>query len=146
VLAPAATSRAPLQSNPQSAVQGLRARAERRARARTVSEGLRVSRSPTSLGAQAAWAGGARGEEILAKRLDGPADQGVFTLHDRRLGDRANIGHIAIAPSGVYVIDAKRYKSRPTCERKAARFGHGPSLLFVGSRDCAIGGMHGLWP
>ncbi len=32
-----------------------------------------------------AWARGARGEELLAKRLDGLADQGVLLLHDRRV-------------------------------------------------------------
>jgi hypothetical protein len=32
-----------------------------------------------------AWAVGVRGEELLAKSLDGLADQGVLTLHDRRI-------------------------------------------------------------
>lgn len=63
-----------------------------------------------------AWAVGAQGEGLLAKRLDGLADQGVLTLHDPRIpGTRANIDHIAIAAPGVYVIDAKRYKRRPAC-------------------------------
>ena len=59
-----------------------------------------------------AWERGAVGEELLAKRLaDLPATFRV--LHDRRIrGTRANIDHIAVGPSGVWVIDAKRYKGR----------------------------------
>jgi hypothetical protein len=70
-----------------------------------------------------AWAVGARGEELLAKRLDSLADQGVLTLHDRRVpGTQANIDHIVIAPSGVYVIDAKRYKGRPSLRVEGGLF------------------------
>ena len=37
----------------------------------------------------------------------------MIALHDRRVpGRRSNIDHIAVAPSGVYVIDAKRYKGK----------------------------------
>ena len=44
-----------------------------------------------------AWAIGARGEELLAKRLDGLADRGVRLLHDRRIpGSSASIDHIAV--------------------------------------------------
>ncbi|HXF31794.1 MAG TPA: nuclease-related domain-containing protein [Solirubrobacterales bacterium] len=55
---------------------------------------------------------GAIGEEAVASHLakTGP---GVVVLHDRRMPkSRANIDHIAIAPSGVFVIDAKRYKGK----------------------------------
>lgn len=56
-----------------------------------------------------AWATGARGEEQLGRRLDGLAERGVRVLHDRRIpGTRANIDHIAVSSSGVFVIDAKR--------------------------------------
>src|SRR5262249_24420469 len=58
-----------------------------------------------------AWARGARGEELLGRRLDGLADQGVLLLHDRRIpGGRANTDHIAVGAAGVFVIDAKRYR------------------------------------
>lgn len=37
----------------------------------------------------------------------------AIVLHDRQLPrSRANIDHIAVAPSGVWVIDAKRYKGK----------------------------------
>ncbi|MGB3375417.1 MAG: nuclease-related domain-containing protein [Microbacterium sp.] len=62
-----------------------------------------------------AWERGAIGEEMLAARLkDLPEPARV--LNDRRLpGTRANIDHIVVAPSGVWVVDAKRYRAkRPT--------------------------------
>lgn len=88
-----------------------RRKASREARIRTAHPRigglvLALSDDPQST---TAWAVGARGEELLAKLLDGLVDEGVLTLHDRRIpGTQANIDHIAIAPSGVYVIDAKR--------------------------------------
>jgi hypothetical protein len=58
------------------------------------------------------WAVGARGEEMLAASLARRCPEAIL-LHDRRLPQsRSNIDHIAIAPSGVYVIDTKRYKGR----------------------------------
>ncbi|HEX4628894.1 MAG TPA: nuclease-related domain-containing protein [Gemmatimonadales bacterium] len=58
------------------------------------------------------WATGAAGEELLATTLARRCPD-VRLLHDRRMpGTRANIDHIAIAPSGVHVIDTKRYKGR----------------------------------
>jgi hypothetical protein len=84
-----------------------------------------------------AWAIGARGEELLAKRLDRLADQGVRLLHDRRVPrSRANIDHIAVGPSGVFVIDAKRYKGRPRLRVDGGLFRPRVTRLFVGTRDC----------
>jgi hypothetical protein len=57
-----------------------------------------------------AWARGAAGEERLASFLERELGDEVILLHDRRIpGSRANIDHIAVGPSGVWVIDAKRY-------------------------------------
>jgi nuclease-like protein len=41
----------------------------------------------------------------------------VRTLQSRVSTSRANIDHIAIAPSGVWVIDSKRYKGRVSVSR-----------------------------
>lgn len=61
-----------------------------------------------------AWERGAVGEERLGDRLDDLASEGIVALHDRRIpGSRANIDHNAITRSGIWVIDAKRYKGRP---------------------------------
>jgi hypothetical protein len=55
-----------------------------------------------------AWKVGAEGERRVAEILD--ACPRVMALHDRAVrGSRANIDHIAVAPSGIYVIDAKKY-------------------------------------
>ena len=59
-----------------------------------------------------AWATGAAGEQLLAESLARRCPQ-VSVLHDRRMPhSRANIDHIAVAASGVYVIDAKRYRGK----------------------------------
>lgn len=58
------------------------------------------------------WATGAEGEEQLGAHLTKHCPEAIV-LHDRRIpGSRANIDHVAVAPSGVYVIDAKRYKGK----------------------------------
>jgi hypothetical protein len=92
-----------------------------------------------------AWAVGARGEELLGGMLDGLAEQGVLALHDRRIPKtKANIDHIAVAPSGVFVIDAKRYKGRPRLQVDGGLFRARTERMFVGSRDCTklVGEVH----
>lgn len=67
-----------------------------------------------------AWAVGAVGEKVLAKSLDALTNRGVRVLHDRRISrTKANIDHSAIGPSGVFVIDAKRYRGRPSLRIQA---------------------------
>ena len=59
-----------------------------------------------------AWATGAAGEEALAASLAKRCPSAIV-LHDRRMPrSRANLDHLAIAPSGVHVIDAKRYRGK----------------------------------
>ena len=84
-----------------------------------------------------AWATGAHGEEVLGRRLDGLAQHGVRVLHDRRIPPtKANIDHIAVGSSGVFVIDAKRYKGRPNLRVEGGLFRPRTEKLMVGSRDC----------
>jgi hypothetical protein len=55
----------------------------------------------------------------------------VIVLHDRRIpGSRANIDHIAVAPSGVFVIDAKRYKGKIEVRKPFL----GDAVLVIGGR------------
>ncbi len=92
-----------------------------------------------------AWAAGARGEELLGQRLNGLAERGIRVLHDRRIPPtKANIDHIAIGPSGVFVIDAKRYKGRPSRRVEGGLFRPRTEKLTVGSRDCTklVDGVH----
>lgn len=94
---------------------------------------LAVSDEPQST---TAWATGARGEELLGKRLDGLAGDGVRVLHDRRIPrTKANIDHIAVCATGVFVIDAKRYKGRPQLRVEGGLFRARVEKLMVGTRD-----------
>jgi hypothetical protein len=93
----------------------------------------------------AAWARGAKGEQVLGSGLNALASAGVRALHDRRIPrSRANIDHIAVGPSGVHVIDAKRYLGRPALRVEGGFLGPRVEKLVVGSRDCTrlVAGVH----
>jgi hypothetical protein len=84
-----------------------------------------------------AWDQGAIGEERLGHRLDGLVEEGVAILHDRRIPKtKANIDHIAVTSNGVWVIDAKRYKGRPTLRVEGGIMRPRVERLLVGRRDC----------
>jgi hypothetical protein len=94
---------------------------------------LALSEEPQST---TAWATGARGEELLGRRLDGLVGDGVRVLHDRRIPrTKANIDHIAVWAAGVFVIDAKRYKGRPQLRVEGGLFRPRVEKLMVGTRD-----------
>jgi len=58
-----------------------------------------------------AWRVGAAGERTVARRLG--RTRGVIVLSDRAWpGRRANLDHVVVAPSGVFVIDTKAYGGR----------------------------------
>jgi hypothetical protein len=103
---------------------------------------LAVSEEPQST---TAWARGARGEEVLGRRLDQLETRGVSALHDRRIpGTRANIDHLTVGPSGVHVIDAKRHRGRPALRVEGGIIRPRVQKLVVGSRDCTrlVDGVH----
>jgi len=92
-----------------------------------------------------AWSTGAVGEQVVARSLDKWANEHVRMLHDRRIPrTKANIDHIAVAPSGVYVIDAKRYKGRPDLRIQGGILRPRTTTLVVGGRDCTklLDGLH----
>lgn len=61
---------------------------------------------------------------------------GAIVLHDRRIpGGRTNIDHIAISPSGIFVVDAKDYMGRVRVRRSSRIFRPEPDRLVVGGRD-----------
>jgi hypothetical protein len=86
-----------------------------------------------------AWSTGAAGEEALAASLLKRCPD-VIVLHDRGMpASKANIDHLAVAPSGVYVIDAKRYKGKIEVRRPI--FGE-PQLVIAGrSRPKLVEGL-----
>lgn len=82
---------------------------------------------------ETAWQRGAAGERAVGESLEKRVSNGtVVLLHDRRMPrSRANIDHLAIAPSGVYVIDAKDYTGKVRIERPWL----GTPKLLVNGRD-----------
>ncbi len=79
------------------------------------------------------WSTGADGEHDLASYLARRCPD-IPMLHDRRApASRGNIDHIAIAPSGVYVIDCKRYKGK--IEVSEPLLGGGKAKLKINGRD-----------
>ena len=94
---------------------------------------LRMSDDPQST---KAWEVGAVGEERVGNRLNEIASDTLRVLHDRRIpGSRANIDHIVVAPTGVYVIDPKRYQGRPRLKVEGGLLRPRTEKLLVGSRD-----------
>jgi hypothetical protein len=94
---------------------------------------LRVTDEPQ---ATRSWGKGAGGEEALGARLSDLAGERLVVLHDRRIpGSRANIDHLAVTPSGVFVIDAKHYSGRLE-KRNLGNLFRSDVRLYVGRRDC----------
>ena len=81
---------------------------------------LKVSRAPQR---EAAFRRGELGELAVGEMLNKRAAKGSLrALHDRRVpGRQGNIDHIAVAPSGVYVIDAKHYSGKVRREDRGWR-------------------------
>jgi hypothetical protein len=82
-----------------------------------------------------AWKEGAVGEERVAQILQERLGDTAVLLHDRKVpGTRGNIDHIAVAASGVWIIDAKRYKGKVEKRDKGGWF-NSDLRLYVGGRD-----------
>ena len=79
------------------------------------------------------WDKGAKGEELVGPVLE--ACPGVVVLHDRRVPkSKANIDHLVVGPSGIYVVDPKNYEG--TLERRTAgTFFRPEARLYVGGRN-----------
>lgn len=94
---------------------------------------LALSDDPQST---SAWNTGAVGEERLGAKLNELASDRLRVLHDRLIpGTRTNIDHIAVASTGIHVVDAKQYKGRPTLRVEGGVLRPRIEKLFVGSRD-----------
>jgi hypothetical protein len=82
-----------------------------------------------------AWAKGSEGERRLARHLQRALGERAVLLHDRKVPrTRGNIDHLAIASSGVWVIDAKRYQGRVE-RRDVGGWRMLDYRLYVGGRD-----------
>jgi Nuclease-related domain len=83
----------------------------------------------------ARWRVGGEAEERVGRLLSSAVGDAGVVLHDRAVPrGRANVDHIAIVPSGVWVIDTKRYRGRV---RRAGRLGRlvGRRILVVNGHD-----------
>jgi hypothetical protein len=91
---------------------------------------LALNRPP---GHETAFLRGAAGEESVAKSLQRLTAKGdAIILHDRAMPrSRANIDHLAIAPTGVYVIDAKNISGKVRVSRPL----FGDAKLIVEGRN-----------
>jgi hypothetical protein len=92
--------------------------------------GLRFRPSPDAR----AWRRGAVVERRTARLLARLEGQGWVVLHDLAVpGSRANLDHLVIGPSGVYVIDSKQYRSRLQLD-PSGRLWHGRYPLTAALR------------
>jgi hypothetical protein len=86
-----------------------------------------------------AFATGAEGERRIASRLEKDCGEEVLFLHNRKLGigrRDGDIDHVAIAASGIYVIDAKRYQNAAVRVRRTGGFlSPVKEQLMVAGRD-----------
>lgn len=83
-----------------------------------------------------AWSTGAVGEERVGAILDRLASDSCHVLHDRRIpGSRANIDHLVVDASGIWVIDAKRYSGKPERRVEGGLFRPRVEKLLVKGRD-----------
>lgn len=61
---------------------------------------------------------GAVGEQRLGPLLERLVEGAGWVLHDRAAGRNANIDHIVVVPSGVWVIDSKNYRGKVRVQRR----------------------------
>jgi|GEM_PF-642651 len=93
-----------------------------------------------------AWQAGAEGEIGAGKELAKLASiYGFKVLHDRLIpGKKANIDHIAITKSGIFIIDAKNYTGLIRIVDNSGLLDEPNPKLYVGNRNCThlVHGMH----
>jgi hypothetical protein len=70
------------------------------------------------------WLRGAAGEIATARALDRLPARRWVVLHDRAVpGSRANLDHLVIGPSGVWVVDTKTTRATVRAGWRTVRFG-----------------------
>jgi len=81
------------------------------------------------------WRVGGRAEERVGRLLGAAAGRSGLVLHDRAVPhSRANLDHIAVVPSGVWVVDTKCYRGRVRRARRPGRL-LGRRALVVNGHD-----------
>ena len=86
-----------------------------------------------------AWGRGAAGEEHVGRWLDDVVDGRGVVLHDRALPHRcANIDHIAVVASGIWVIDTKHFRGRLERRELGGWFVPRPRLFVAGREQSRL--------
>jgi len=82
-----------------------------------------------------AWAKGSMGERVLATSLEKNLGEHAIVLSDRRVPKtRGDIDHSVVAPTGVWVVDAKNYSGLVE-QRDVGGWFKTDLQLYVGGRD-----------
>jgi hypothetical protein len=93
------------------------------------------SRSLTPSRSTTAWAKGADGEERLGQLLSEHLSDIGHVLHDRKVPKtRGNIDHLVVAPSGIWIVDAKNYTGKVERRYVGGLF-TGQDRLYVNGRN-----------
>jgi hypothetical protein len=80
------------------------------------------------------WTKGGAGEYLMDLSLHKRVNEGAVILTDRCLpGTKSNIDHVVVAPSGVWIIDAKTWRGK--IEYKSTSVFGLEKRLFVGGKD-----------
>jgi hypothetical protein len=105
--------------------------ARTRARHRWIGAAILALSSPPQH--ERAWDAGARGEEAVGRSLERRTAKGpALIMHDRQMPKgRGNIDHLAVAPGGVFVIDAKAIKGSARISQPL----FGKPKLIIAERD-----------
>jgi Nuclease-related domain len=94
-----------------------------------------VAQAMASHDASATWGKGSDGESRLASYIAGEVGDRVIALHDRLIpGTRGNIDLIYVAPTGVWVVDAKAYKGK-LVQRQIGPLWKRDNKVFVDGKD-----------
>ena len=94
-----------------------------------------VARQLAERDADASWGKGADGERRLAGWIECEVGDRVIALHDRRIpGSKANIDHIWVSATGVWVVDAKAYAGKLEC-REVGPIWRRDHEVYVGRRN-----------
>lgn len=81
------------------------------------------------------WQKGAVGERRVAQHLERVVGDRALFLHDRRIpGSRANIDLLAVASSGVWIVDSKHWSGKVE-QRNVGGWFRTDLRLYVGGRD-----------
>jgi hypothetical protein len=81
------------------------------------------------------WGRTSAGESRLTAFVDRELGDRVIALHDRSMpGTKASIDHIFLAPTGVWVVDAKAYKGK-VVKRDVGPVWREENEVYVGGRN-----------